>query len=377
MTQPTQQQKTLRILHSAALLSPPSGIVTQMQWEQDAARALGIAWQVAMYCPKNSANAASVSVADSHINAQSLKSPWRKLLAWFQLRHRYHQWLLAQQDAVDVFVLRHYVHDPFQYAFIKRCKKPVYLVHHTLEVPELALPGGVSGFNRSRLEQWLGGMNIRAAQGTIGVTQEIIDEALLRAHAQDKPQNLYPNGIVFKEFAHIDRRDATVPELLFVANFAPWHGLDVLLQEVAKSRADFVLHLVGTIPRGLDALLQDPRIRVHGKLNHAQITQLSEQCWIGLASFALARKQMKQACPLKAREYWVLGLPVYGDYEEALPAPMPYYRQGGESMAEILRFAYDMRPHSKGTVARAMQPYIDKTALLTKLYQDLCREAAL
>jgi glycosyltransferase involved in cell wall biosynthesis len=209
------------------------------------------------------------------------------------------------------------------------------------------------------------------------VTQEIIDAALMRAHAQDKPQYLYPNGIVFKESAHIDRRDATVPELLFVANFAPWHGLDVLLQAAAKSQANFMLHLVGTIPKGLKNLLQDPRIRVHGKLNHAQITELSEQCWIGLSSFALARKQMKQACPLKAREYWMLGLPVYGDYEEALPAPTPYYRQGMESMSEILRFAHEMRGASKEEVSSAMKPYIDKSALLAKLYQDLCHEAAL
>ena len=377
MRQSIQQQNPLRVLHSAALLSPPSGIVTQMQWEQDAAQALSVAWRVTMYCPKGSANSAAVSVYDSDIEAQSLQNPWRKLLAWVQLRYRYHQWLLTQQEAVDVFILRHYVHDPFQYAFIKRCKKPVYLVHHTLEVPELALPGGVIGFVRSHLERWLGGINIRAAKGTIGVTQEIIDAALMRAHAQDKSQHLYPNGIVFKESAHIDRRDATVPELLFVANFAPWHGLDVLLKEVAKNQEHFVLHLVGTIPSDLEVLLQDPRIRVHGKLNHAQISQLSQQCWVGLSSFALARKQMRQACPLKAREYWMLGLPVYGDYEEALLAPTPYYRQGTESIAAILHFAHDMRGVSKEEVSYAMRPHIDKSVLLLKLYQDLCLDAAL
>ena len=381
MTQPAQQKTPLRVLHSAALLSPPSGIVTQMQWEQDAANALGIAWRVAMYGPKNSANHAAVSVEDPRIDAQSLKNPGHKLLAWVQLRQRYHQWLLAQQDAVDVFVLRHYVHDPFQYAFIRRCKRPVYLVHHTREVPELALPGGAVGFIRSRLERWLGGMNIRAAKGIIGVTQEIVDDALRRSHAAPKPSHLYANGIVFKEFVRADRRNASIPELLFVANFAPWHGVDVLLEEVAKSQDAFVLHLVGAIPDGLEALLQDPRIRVYGKLSHAQITQLGEQCWIGLSSFALARKQMKQACPLKAREYWMLGLPVYGDYEEVLPAATPsqtlYYQQGTERIADILRFAHQMRAHSKEVVSRTMRPCIDKIALLARLYQDLCLDAGL
>lgn len=365
-------KQNLRVLHSAALLSPPSGIVTQMQWEQDAAQTLGIAWRVAMYCPKNSLNQAAVTVEAPGIDTEHIKSPWRKLLAWVQLRYRYHQWLLAQEDTVDVFVLRYYVHDPFQYAFIRRSKKPVYLVHHTLEVPELALPGGIVGFIRSRLESWLGGMNVRAAKGTIGVTQEIIDATLARAHTVQKPQHLYPNGIVPKAFACADQRSTSRPELLFVANFAPWHGLDVLLDAVSQSQEDFILHLVGSIPQGLDGFLQDSRIRIHNKLNHTQIALLSERCWIGLSSFALSRKHMKQACPLKSREYWMLGLPAYGDYAESLPVQVPYYQRGTESMASILSFARDMRQHSKEQVSRTMRPHIDKISLLAKLYQALC-----
>jgi hypothetical protein len=148
--------------------------------------------------------------------------------------------------------------------------------------------------------------------------------------------------------------------------------LDVLLDAVSQSQEDFILHLVGSIPQGLDGFLQDSRIRIHNKLNHTQIALLSERCWIGLSSFALSRKHMKQACPLKSREYWMLGLPAYGDYAESLPVQVPYYQRGTESMASILSFARDMRQHSKEQVSRTMRPHIDKISLLAKLYQALC-----
>jgi len=66
-------QKKLRILHSAALLSPPSGILAQMDWEQEAANAMNIDWQVSMYCPKNTPNTANVLHQDESIDHKKFR----------------------------------------------------------------------------------------------------------------------------------------------------------------------------------------------------------------------------------------------------------------------------------------------------------------
>lgn len=366
-----RHKSKLRVLHSAALLRPPLGICTQMDWEQEAAHALGLEWQVKMFCPMHSKGAFKVMHFDSTINAENLNNKLRKLLAWVQLRRNYHNWLLNQQDKVDIFLLRYYVHDPFQLAFVKRCKKPVYFVHHTLEVPELALPGGVSGWIRSNLETFIGNSTIAKASGTIGVTQEIIDYELTRAGAPDKPSYIYPNGIIFNKQELIDKRSDDIPELLFVANFSPWHGLDRLLTTIAKSKEKFLLHLVGKIPEELLPLAQDSRIRIYGTLTHEEIVILSQQCWIGLASFALDRNKMKQACPLKTREYLMLGLPVYGDYQDIFPKDAPYFRNGNEDIKEILQFAKDTRALAKEKISRLAQPSIDKKHLLAELFNSI------
>ena len=364
-------KSNLRVLHSAALLRPPSGICTQMDWEQEAAESLGIDWQVKMFCPIHSKGGFKVMHFDPAVDAVKLKTPLGKLLAWNQLRRNYHDWLLAQQDRVDVFLLRYYVHDLYQLAFVKRCKKPVYFVHHTLEVPELALPGGVSGWVRATLETLIGKPTIAKAAGIIGVTQEIVDYELARAGAPDKPQYVYPNGIVFKERELVDRRSVDIPEFLFVANFAPWHGLDRLLNAVAQTKEQFVLHLVGKIPEFLLPFTNDPRIKVHGALNHEQITVLSEQCWVGLASFALDRKKMKQACPLKVREYLMLGLPVYGDYEDVFLNGAVFYKKGTEDIQKICEYSNKLRGCKKEEIRDASRQAIDKMQLTFAIYSSL------
>lgn len=364
----------LRVLHSAALLSPPSGILAQMDWEQDAANTLGLDWKVRMYCPLNNRIKANVLQCDNTIHEQQWELPIGKLLAWVKLRRNYHRWLLQQQDRFDIFLLRYYVHDPFQLAFVRRCKKPVFFVHHTLEVPELALPGGVSGFLRSNLETILGRPTIAKATGVIGVTPEIVDYELARAGTPNKPAYVYPNGIVFQELQLEDRRSADVPELLFVANFAPWHGLDILLKSIAQSKGDFVLHLVGKVPNQQLALTKDPRIRVHGHLNQQQIQSLSAQCWIGLASFALFRNKMRQACPLKVREYLMLGLPVYGDYQDIFDCDVPFFMMGGGSLELILNYAMKTRSMLKNKVAFVAREYIDKSILLKNTYTEILRD---
>lgn len=361
--------KNLKVLHSAALLSPPSGILMQMKSEQEIASKLGLNWEVKMYMPDNNDQTA-ISHLDPSIKNSDLKTPIKKINAWFKLRKNYHDWLLDQQQHVDVFLLRYYVHDPFQLMFLKKCKKPVYLIHHTLEEPELKLAGGVSGFIRSGLEKLIGKQSIALSKGVVGVTQEIINYEKSRI-SFNKASYIYPNGIVYKSLDLIDKRNLNIPELLFVANFAPWHGLDLILNQLVKNKDNFILHLVGEVPENLMPLTVDPRVVVHGKLTSNEISTLSSRCWVGLACFSLQLKKMYEACPLKVREYLMLGLPVYGDYIDIFPKDVPYFRQGSSDINQILVFAFESRNFSKQSIAYMAKDLINKENILEDFYSWL------
>lgn len=365
-----KNKRSLSVLHSAALLRPSSGMCTQMAWEQEAAEALGIEWIVKMYCPKNSPGDFGVMHIDKNVDYKLLNNSLSKLFGWIRLRYNYHKWLLQQQNTIDVFLLRYYVHDPFQYWFAKRSRKPIYFVHHTLEVPELELAGGIFGWFRSFIEIFIGKKTLRLATGIIGVTKEIVDYELMRANIQEKQSYVYPNGIIYNDNFIKDRRGET-PEFLFVANFSPWHGLDRLLTAVEKSEENFVLHLVGKVPCELKHKLNDSRIKLHGHLGEKQIAELSEQCWIGLASFALDRKKMKQACPLKSREYLMLGLPVYGDFQDIFPVDFKYYKKDDEKISSILDFCREVRGYNKLDISINSYSLIDKKMLLEDIYKEL------
>jgi glycosyltransferase involved in cell wall biosynthesis len=294
-----------------------------------------------------------------------------RLWVWWVFRKRYYSWLRLQEAQVDVFLLRHSVADVFESFFIMRTKKPVFLVHHTLEVPELT-GAGFDNLIKAFVEVVTGYVSLMFANGIVGVTNEIVQYQNSRLHGLHKVSFKYPNGIIYSDGLINDHR-GKIPELLFVASsFESWHGLDLLLKSVCESKADFLLHLVGQIEDTLYALVKDDsRIVIHGKLTHDEITHLSETCWVGISSLGLDRKKMKEACTLKVREYLMLGLPVYAGYTDVFPEEFNYYKKGKADIQSILEFAELHRSSSRENIRAASRPFIDKTTLVQSLYHDL------
>jgi glycosyltransferase involved in cell wall biosynthesis len=363
----------LRVLHAAALLRPTAGILRQMQLEYSVAQEIGFPWSVAFYCPLGSTENTSITVFDNGIHFSDINSRIRKIKYWTMLRINYYRWLLEAQKDYDLLLLRYYVHDPFQLFFVKNCSKPVLFVHHTLEIPEL-FSGDLLSVLRGASEALIGRHTIKKASGLVAVTDEILTYEEGRSGGFNKFSHRYPNGISYSgDDIIIDERDDTTPEILFVAShFANWHGLDLLLNDLKRDSSNFILHLVGSLSKkDLASVVSDSRIRVHGVLSATEIHKIAERCWVGLSSFALDRKKMKEACTLKVREYLKLGLPVYANYQDIFPKYFRFYCRGMPVMKDILTFSYSMREFSKELVSKESRPYIDKKLLLMEFYDSL------
>jgi glycosyltransferase involved in cell wall biosynthesis len=374
-----QSRLNPKIIHAAALLRPSSGMLNQMKIEQHAADRLGIYWNACMFTLAS--NRTEVFDRDYSALLLTISAP-RGLpqpIRWIYSRWSFYRWLLKQQSRYDAYVLRYYVHDPFQLYFLYRCKKPTFLVHHTLEEQELRASNSPISSFRFHLEKVIGPYAIRAARGVIGVTREITSHEIQRSGQKDtKWSYIYPNGTIVQESTLIDRRSSKTPELLFLANFSPWHGLDLLLDRLEGNSDDFVLHVAGKCNgQQLSELSKDSRVVYHGEIVETQIAALSEQCWIGIAPLALHRKSMKSACPLKTREYLKNGLPVYGGSLDIFPEEFPFYMTGPAEIREILRYSFAARKHRKEDVRELSAKYIDKITLLGDLYKSICSEIAI
>nr|WP_231374807.1 MULTISPECIES: glycosyltransferase [unclassified Polaromonas] len=353
-------------MHSAALPNPGLGIVNQMKWEQAAAKKLGLNWDVRFYCPIGTIEKSEISIFSKRKNLMG-SFLLRKAFVWIQFRIDYYRWLFEISTEYDIFILRYLGYDPFQYFFVKHIKKPVYFVHHTLEVPEFASDSGFPAYVKAKAEEFIGKRILPLSAGIVGVTQEIVDYEMQRSGLVGFKNFVYPNGICYVDNINLDQR-LDIPELIFVASFFDeWHGLDLIISAMKKNNAKFILHLVGCVgQRDLIMAKEDIRIHIHGRLPHTEILQLMQRCAIGLSSFALFRKGMSEASTLKVREYLMMGLPVYSGHKDIFPDLFLYYKNGPVDIDMIIAFAMQCISLNRAIVAASAREYIEKDILLSK-----------
>ncbi|MFC1399547.1 hypothetical protein [Acinetobacter lactucae] len=362
----------MKILHTALMKSFTPGIVNQMYDELTSAKELKIDLDVKIFSPYQEVPDKFEELFE-FCNISTNKS---KIGSWFEYRKSYYSWLKSKENDVDYYILRYTTYDFLQYLFIKNAKKPVYLVHHTKELDELCSLG-FKGKILSILDRFFGNRAINASSGIIGVTDEIVEYEKLRIKNLNKKNFIYPNGIKFRKFDFKDRRGNDVPEFLFVASyFYDWHGLDLLIKAVKESNQNIIIHIIGKVS-DIDYrnMLIDERFKYHGALTHEQILIIAEQCWLGLGSFALYRKNMKQACTLKVREYLSMGLPTYSGYEDIFPDGFKFYKFDSVDMDKIVRYAKEIRKYSKDGIIKEALPYISKDQLLLKLLCEIANNS--
>lgn len=353
-------ERSFRVLHAAVSLAPSIGVIKQMETEALAAEQLAIPWDVRLFSCAHEKSAIVNSVSRGK----------NSLYSYFSLRTKFYRWLERQARLYDAVLLRYSVHDVLQPLTLLRSKS-IWTVHHTLEEAELREIPGVKGRLLSLLESRLSRISLRKCRGTICVTSEISDEQ--RRRGAVCKALIYPNGILYDSPPALDERSSRL-ELIFISSALPnWHGLDLLTNEMKRTSKDVRLNLIGPFsPEMIAVEPDDDRFVFHGSLSQNAIRRVAARCDIAISCLALERKGMKEACPLKVREYLRLGIPVFGNYAEtSLPTNFPFYRQSRPTLDAIHEFKTALSYPSRELVANMAKPWIDKKVLLNQLYEQL------
>lgn len=159
------------------------------------------------------------------------------------------------------------------------------------------------------------------------------------------------------------------PEIIFVASrFSQWQGLDIILRAVSSTASDFALHIVGELDGNI---LNDNRVVYHHILSAKDLESLYSKAHLGLSCFALHRKGMSEACPLKVREYLAYGIPVYSGHKDCFPDSFPFYQCGKADFASILTYLDLVKPFTRACVIESARPYVDSAILLPRLLNDI------
>jgi hypothetical protein len=237
-------------------------------------------------------------------------------------------------DAYDVIVIR------FGKLFLghmptyRRYGGKIVTEHHTDEMAELLL-------KRTLGRRILAAVSLRRSRaalklvgGIVAVTGEILEKELAKSGL--KPAYIFTNGIGPVGSTAVSRtRYSREPlRLAFVAaDFQSWQGLDRLLEGLAAYRGEtpIELHLAGRLDRGqvdaIERLPSDRGITIvrHGLVPAAETRRICDLAHLGIAGLALSRNGLREACPLKVREYAAQGLPfVYAFDDPDFPADWPY-----------------------------------------------------
>ncbi|WP_159656081.1 hypothetical protein [Vibrio atypicus] len=145
------------------------------------------------------------------------------------------------------------------------------------------------------------------ASAYVFVTNELA--ALYRRDLKNIPRYcVIANGYDFGRVPSLNESVSCRVSLAFIVSPGlPWHGLDHLI-ELAKSLPEYDFHVVGET--GSNTL----NVFYHGYKTGSELDEILSNSHIGIASLALERAGLSEACPLKSREYFNYGLPCFGSY---------------------------------------------------------------
>lgn len=355
-------QNNKRIAYVALIMSFQSGVANKMRRLAQSAIEEGIPidyfWFTTNYQMENK------QLAPLTVESTEATNPF-KIRKWQaekinELLRNYHR-----------VVIRYPLYDPILHLFLKD-KKRIITEHHTKELDELK----VTGDKRYLMEKWMGNRWMKNFGGLIAVTNEIVNYEVDRSGFSG-PTAFIPNSIPHISDAKTKSPDSVNINMVMVANFRPWHGLDLIIKGLKKHSdlsEKFDLHLVGDIPDSQKAELRNfKNVQLYGHLNYQEIEALYEKMEIGIGGYNLATKNMEEATALKVREYFANGLKVvFGYRDPAFPKDFPFIYQSLEfDIPQILEFAKKTRSSSKSEIIKNSEAFISSKFVLKKLY-DFC-----
>lgn len=154
----------------------------------------------------------------------------------------------------------------------------------------------------------------RAARGFTAVTSELVpthrmsDSVVIGNSIEvsnDPPRRNPPT----------DRPTLVMP----VGSPSPWHGIDHAI-EIARRIPEAHFLLIGAPPTAAP-----PNVEFRTRVSEPELRTVLEGCHAGIASLAIARAGLREACPLKSRTMLAAGLPIaYGYVDPDLPDETPF-----------------------------------------------------
>lgn len=237
---------------------------------------------------------------------------------------------LILQTNPQLVYMRYPLGDEFTLSLVNKYDNIVF-EHHTKEEEELHTYYDKSFYKK---EVEFGPQILRKSLAIVGVTKSIVDYEIKRAGLVSKSKFVHLNGINSENTGLFHKQKPLLPiNLLSVSSFQPWHGLDRIIKGLGNytSPEEFRISLVGSGPclNEIKSLIHERNlsdyVSLPGNFSSKEIAEIAAVSHLAVGSLGLHRIGLEDACPIKHREFCLLGLPIlFSCLDDDFPDSLPF-----------------------------------------------------
>jgi hypothetical protein len=155
---------------------------------------------------------------------------------------------------------------------------------------------------------------LKVSKGFVFVSKELSEEKHYSRYAKSKI--VIGNGIELDKFPLTAIPENERIRMVFIGSPGQtWHGTDKIVW-LAKHQPNWTFDMIGIDRLQMVEDAIPANMTFHGKLTKDQYQPIMQQADIAIGSLGLHRKMMKEASPLKVREYLANGIPVILGYRD-------------------------------------------------------------
>ena len=169
------------------------------------------------------------------------------------------------------------------------------------------------GFIYSSYNRLTRGLLLRRVSGLSSVSKELAKSPVFEKYK--KNTKVIANGIDIFKYTPLQAPNNTTPRIVFIGTSGyVWHGIDKIIT-FARMFSDLEFDIIGYDDLHKYAPLPE-NLTMHGYLERDKYLEIFSKADLSISSLGLYRKELREASPLKSREYLAYGLPMILAYKD-------------------------------------------------------------
>jgi hypothetical protein len=214
----------------------------------------------------------------------------------------------AEQWNPDIIYHRFDLYYPFLKSLLN--KYPSVLEINSNDLAEMRLSRGIRYWYHLLTRKQV----LKVSKGYVFVSKELSEEKHYSRYAKSKI--VIGNGIELDKFPLMAAPENELLRVVFIGSPGQtWHGTDKIVW-LAKLQPNWTFDMIGTDRLQMAEEEIPANMIFHGKLMREQYQPIMQLADIAIGSLAMHRAMMKEASPLKVREYLAFGIPVILGYQD-------------------------------------------------------------